>query len=303
MKYYMVDTFTDEVFGGNPAGVCILDKEISSEVMQLIAKQHNLPETAFVLKEKDKYFLRWFTPKFEIDLCGHATLASAFVMMNYIEKENSSIIFSTQSGLIEVIRNDNKYEMSLPIRKPTKIEITEEIKELLGVTPYEVYSSRDLIVVLSSEEEVINYEPKYDNLMKLSNWLGIVEMCIRDRFSSMELIARVKAQLRRYTVFNNSNKGIIKIGDLEINTEMHRVTVAGEEKNLTPTEYKILELLGRNRNVVFSVDKIYESIWRDKYSISDTSIMVHITKLRQKIEKDSKNPEYIKTVWGVGYKI
>ena len=122
-------------------------------------------------------------------------------------------------------------------------------------------------------------------------------------FSSMELIARVKAQLRRYTVFNNSNKGIIKIGDLEINTEMHRVTVAGEEKNLTPTEYKILELLGRNRNVVFSVDKIYESIWRDKYSISDTSIMVHITKLRQKIEKDSKNPEYIKTVWGVGYKI
>lgn len=122
-------------------------------------------------------------------------------------------------------------------------------------------------------------------------------------FSSMELIARVKAQLRRYTVFNNSNKNIIKIDDLEINTEMHRVTVAGEEKSLTPTEYKILELLARNRNIVFSVDKIYESIWREKYSVSDTSIMVHITKLRQKIEKDSKNPEYIKTVWGVGYKI
>lgn len=122
-------------------------------------------------------------------------------------------------------------------------------------------------------------------------------------FSSMQLIARVKAQLRRYTVFNNSNKNIIKIGDLEINTEMHRVTVNGEDKNLTPTEYKILELLARNRNVVFSVDKIYETIWRDKYSVADTSIMVHITKLRQKIEKDTKNPEYIKTVWGVGYKI
>lgn len=122
-------------------------------------------------------------------------------------------------------------------------------------------------------------------------------------FTSMELIARVKAQLRRYTVFNNSNKNIIKIDDLEINTEMHKVTVDGEEKNLTPTEYKILDLLARNRNVVFSVDKIYESIWKDKCSVSDTSIMVHITKLRQKIEKDSKNPEYIKTVWGVGYKI
>ncbi|HCW54798.1 MAG TPA: DNA-binding response regulator [Clostridium sp.] len=121
-------------------------------------------------------------------------------------------------------------------------------------------------------------------------------------FSSMELIARVKAQLRRYTVFNN-NKSVIKIGDLEIDTEKHIVTVEGEEKNLTPTEYEILKLLARNRNIVFSVEKIYETIWRDKYSVSDTSIMVHITKLRQKIEKDSKNPEYIKTVWGVGYKI
>lgn len=122
-------------------------------------------------------------------------------------------------------------------------------------------------------------------------------------FSSMELIARVKAQLRRYTVFNNSNNDIIKIDDLEINTEMHRVTVGGEEKTLTPTEYKILELLVKNKNIVFSVDKIYETIWRNKCSVSDTSIMVHITKLRQKIEKDPKNPEYIKTVWGVGYKI
>ena len=126
---------------------------------------------------------------------------------------------------------------------------------------------------------------------------------IEKPFSSMTLIARVKAQLRRSTIFNNVPKTVIRIGELELNTEMYRVTVSGKEINLTPTEYKILELLAKNRNIVFSVDKIYESIWRNKYSVSDTSIMVHITKLRQKIEKDSKNPEYIKTVWGVGYKI
>ena len=122
-------------------------------------------------------------------------------------------------------------------------------------------------------------------------------------FSSMELIARVKAQLRRYTVFNNSDKSNITIGELVLNLDMHRVTVEGKEVKLTPTEYKILELLCKNRNVVFSIEQIYEKIWRDKYAVGDTSIMVHITKIRQKIEKDPKNPEYIKTVWGVGYKI
>lgn len=122
-------------------------------------------------------------------------------------------------------------------------------------------------------------------------------------FSSLELIARVKAQLRRYTVFNNINKSTITIGELVLDVDMHRVTVDGKEIKLTPTEYKILELLCKNRNIVFSVEQIYENIWRDKYAVGDTSIMVHITKLRQKIEKDPKNPEYIKTVWGVGYKI
>lgn len=122
-------------------------------------------------------------------------------------------------------------------------------------------------------------------------------------FSSMELIARVKSQLRRYTVFNNSNKNIIEIGDLVLDTEMRVVTINGNEVNLTPTEYNILELLCKNKNIVFSVEQIYENIWRNKYAVGDTSIIVHITKLRQKIESDPKNPEYIKTVWGVGYKV
>lgn len=122
-------------------------------------------------------------------------------------------------------------------------------------------------------------------------------------FSSMELIARAKAQLRRYTVFNNSEKSNIVIGDLVLDTETRKVTVLGKEVLLTPTEYKILELLCKNRNVVFSVEQIYEKVWKNKYAVGDTSIMVHITKLRQKIESDPKNPQYVKTVWGMGYKI
>ena len=122
-------------------------------------------------------------------------------------------------------------------------------------------------------------------------------------FSSMELLARIKAQLRRFTVFSNSEQSIINIGDLSIDTNKHMVTVSGREISLTPTEYKILELMCRNRNVVFTMEQIYENIWNDKCAVGDTSIMVHITKIRKKIEKDPKKPEYIKTVWGVGYKI
>ena len=122
-------------------------------------------------------------------------------------------------------------------------------------------------------------------------------------FSSMELLARIKAQLRRFTVFSNNEKSIINIGDLSVDTNKHMVTVLGKEISLTPTEYKILELMCKNRNVVFTMEQIYENVWNDKCAVGDTSIMVHITKIRKKIEKDPKNPEYIKTVWGVGYKI
>ena len=122
-------------------------------------------------------------------------------------------------------------------------------------------------------------------------------------FSSMELLARIKAQLRRFTVFSNNEKSIINIGDLTIDINKHMVTVSGKEISLTPTEYKILELMCKNRNVVFTMEQIYENIWNDKCAVGDTSIMVHITKIRKKIEKDPKHPEYIKTVWGVGYKI
>ncbi len=118
-------------------------------------------------------------------------------------------------------------------------------------------------------------------------------------FSSLELIARVKAQLRRYTILNlNSDEKIIRVGDLVLNTEMHEVTVKGNEVRLTPTEYKILEVMCKNRNKVFTVEELYEFIWKEKYSVSDTSIMVHITKLRRKIENDSKNQSILRLFGG-----
>lgn len=125
-------------------------------------------------------------------------------------------------------------------------------------------------------------------------------------FSSLELLARVKAQIRRYRMYNNfenTNSDIIQISNLTIDKLTHTVKILDEDVKLTPTEYSILLCLAENKGKVFSIENIYENVWKDKSPVSDTSIVVHITNLRQKIEDDPKNPKYIKTVWGVGYKI
>nr|SUY24443.1 phenazine biosynthesis protein PhzF family [Clostridioides difficile] len=114
MEYYIVDSFATKLFKGNPAGVCVLDRRIPLELMQKIAEENNLPETAFVVKGKGNYELRWFTPKAEIDLCGHATLAAAYVISNFIDVNVKKIDFFTQSGKLEVTRNGNLYEMIFP---------------------------------------------------------------------------------------------------------------------------------------------------------------------------------------------
>ena len=129
-------------------------------------------------------------------------------------------------------------------------------------------------------------------------------------FNPLELIARVKSQLRRYTRLNNmtpaaevKNDEIITIDDLKINVVNHQVFVGDEEKKLTPTEFDILSLLAENRGKVFSIENIYESVWKEDFMESDNTVMVHIRKIREKLGENSRMPKYIKTVWGVGYKI
>lgn len=173
MKYYIADAFAEEIFKGNPAGVCVSDEELPAELMQKIAFENNFSETAFLVKCGEMYKLRWFTPLFEVDLCGHATLASSFIVMNYVEPSLDEVRFSTVSGEILVKRNGELYEMQFPERVPEKIEATAEISEALGLVPEEVYTGRDLIAVLKSEEEVRNFLPDYEKLGKLDKWLGI----------------------------------------------------------------------------------------------------------------------------------
>lgn len=174
MDYYVVDAFTDKLFGGNPACICISEKLLPDEIMQKIAFENNLSETAFIYKSGENYNLRWFTPSFEIDLCGHATLAAAFILFNHIECNLDKIDFETVSGILSVTRKENLYEMTFPKRIAQNIMPQPDIVKLLDFEPLELYSERDLYVIMSDEEEVKNYIPDYIKLKELNSWLGIV---------------------------------------------------------------------------------------------------------------------------------
>lgn len=125
-------------------------------------------------------------------------------------------------------------------------------------------------------------------------------------FNPLELLARVKSQLRRYQQFSGpqrQDENEIEIEELVINISTHTVTVEGQEVQLTPREFAILKLLAVNRGIVLSMEKIYQEVWKEPFMESKNTVMVHIRKIREKIEKDNQNPRYIKTIWGIGYKI
>ncbi|MCM3653633.1 PhzF family phenazine biosynthesis protein [Metabacillus litoralis] len=174
MKYFVVDAFAERVFEGNPAGVCIMEEWLPDDTMQNIAAENNLSETAFAVKVEEGYRLRWFTPGGEIDLCGHATLATAYVISNYYENNVERIKFQTMSGELVVLKKDELYEMDFPSRMPEEFTLTEQMVEALGIKPIETYLGRDLMFVLEKEEEVLNASPDFSKLEKLPDGLGVL---------------------------------------------------------------------------------------------------------------------------------
>ncbi|MBE5034872.1 PhzF family phenazine biosynthesis protein [Gallibacter intestinalis] len=171
MKQYVVDAFTDHVFAGNPAAVCVMDKWLSEDVMMKITCENNLSETAFTVKEGDRYHLRWFTPGGEIDLCGHATLGTAYVIMNFIEPELTKVSFDTMSGELIVERKGDLYEMDFPAYELKPVDVTEDIVDALGVTPKAAYMGRDCLCILEDESQVRNLKPDMDKLLKTEGLL------------------------------------------------------------------------------------------------------------------------------------
>jgi len=174
MKYYVVDVFTDERFHGNPAGVCLVDKALDASIMQKIAFENNLAETAFLVKKDGYYDLRWFTPEVEIDLCGHATLGSAYVIMSYVEPEKNIVEFHTLSGVLTVTRIGELFTLNFPVRKPVPCETPNNLERALGVKVLETHMARDLLVLLEDENDLVNLKPDYSLLSKIDQVFGFI---------------------------------------------------------------------------------------------------------------------------------
>lgn len=167
LPLYQIDAFTDRLFAGNPAAVCPLEEWPADAVLQSIAAENNLSETAFFIGRDGVYRLRWFTPAAEIDLCGHATLASAYVIFRYLEPALSRTEFHTRSGVLAVEKQGDLLAMDFPARPADPCPLPEALTAGLGTAPLAVFRSRDYMAILDSEETVRGLRPRMDELVKL----------------------------------------------------------------------------------------------------------------------------------------
>jgi PhzF family phenazine biosynthesis protein len=174
LPLYVVDAFSSRVFAGNPAAVCPLDTWPDDALLQNIAAENNLAETAFFVPEGDRLRLRWFTPTVEVDLCGHATLASAFVLMNHMNASSEEVRFETRSGELRVTRSGDLYSLDFPSRMPRRVAPKAELVYALGAEPDELWQARDYMAVFADEQHILAIAPDMTKLAALDAFACIV---------------------------------------------------------------------------------------------------------------------------------
>lgn len=183
---YQVDAFTDQLFSGNPAAVCPLEKWLDDSVLQNIATENNLSETAFFVKEEDHYHIRWMTPTNEVDLCGHATLASAFVIFNELDKTLDKIVFHSRSGELIVTRDGGLISLNFPANKPAPQTSPGNLLDVFPIAPQEVLFNKTFLLVFRSEAEIRRMKPDIKKLLEVPTFGAIITA----RGDSVDFVSR-----------------------------------------------------------------------------------------------------------------
>ncbi|KOA21509.1 transcriptional regulatory protein SrrA [Clostridium homopropionicum DSM 5847] len=229
-----------------------------------------------------------------------------------MEKETILVVDDEKEirRLIEIYLNSEGYNTLLAGNGEEALKILERNEVHLIVLDIMMPKMDGIEACLKIREDknmpIIMLSAKSEDMDKILGLTTGADDYVTKPFNPLELVARIKSQLRRYMKLNNNdviNKSIIQLDGLSIDTDTHEVKIDGKEVKLTPREFDILELLARNKGIVFSIEKIYEQVWKEDFYESTNTVMVHIRKIREKIEEDSRKPKYIKTVWGVGYKV
>ena len=156
LQIFQIDAFTSEIFKGNPACVMPLDNWLPDDTLLKIAKENNVSETAYFIKKEDHFYLRWFTPEIEMDLCGHATLATAYCLRNHLNYKKDSVKFDSMSGELVVKFNADYMQMDFPHRKPVKSDLPQNILDSLSIKPIEILKSRDYVLIYDNEDQIKN---------------------------------------------------------------------------------------------------------------------------------------------------
>ncbi len=186
IQFYQIDAFTDEIFKGNAAGVCPLEQWVPEDLMSKISSENNLSETAFFVKNGNEFDIRWFTPTTEVDLCGHATLASAHVLYNHLRYDQYKVTFNSKSGQLTVTKQDDLLQLDFPCQSPSISEIPDFLVDGLGKAPQEVLRSADYIVVYPDEDDIFSIKPDFNLLSKIET-RGI---CITAPGKSCDFVSR-----------------------------------------------------------------------------------------------------------------
>lgn len=187
---YQVDAFAGRVFSGNPAAVCPLEAWLPDDQMQAIAAENNLAETAFFVRNGSGYKLRWFTPAVEVDLCGHATLASASVILNDLTPGERSVAFETKSGTLTVTRDGDLYSLDFPARPPQACEPVPSLAPALGGEPQQILAARDYFVVYASEQELRALKPDMQALMNIDRFAVIATAPAGEQSQDADFVSR-----------------------------------------------------------------------------------------------------------------
>jgi predicted PhzF superfamily epimerase YddE/YHI9 len=192
INIYQIDAFTDQLFGGNPAAVCPLVDWLDDEILQNIAIENNLAETAFfVQSSENRFHLRWFTPEFEMDLCGHATLASAFVIIEELGNKYNEVLFDTQSGLLTVKKIGDYYELDFPSRPPKKSSLPKIIRNGLNIQPKEIWKARDYLLVYDTEDDIEGIKPNIAILNQINIDPGGIIVTSKGKSENVDFVSRL----------------------------------------------------------------------------------------------------------------